>query len=224
MEREVAKLPEIPFLNEIIIKALNELCFRHDNDLSSVHSDTVFVFGTAVSLDKSAETIIETVKQVSPKKLIISGGIPSYQDSYDISKPESELLYDLVHQSIPRDLKVCLEKTSNNCLENVRNSLPFLKDSEQITFVSKSFGAGRDYLTLKKFLPHSRYTQKTFDALYPGNAGYITKENWHHDVDSTKRVWGEFLRIVKYSQRGDIEHNEVKPLLDEILSNIPPHK
>lgn len=224
MEREIAKLPEVPRLNETIIKALNALCFRQDNDLAPTLSGMVFVFGTAVSLDKAADTIIATVKQLKPKRLVISGGIPSYDDSLDVPKPESELLYDLVHQSIPRDLEVFLEKTSNNCLENVRNSLPFLKDSNQITFITKSFSAGRDYLTLKKFLPNTHFTQKTFDALYPGNADYVTKENWHHDTNSIKRVWGEFLRIAKYSERGDIEHNEVKFLLERIMSNIPSHE
>lgn len=199
MEREVAKLPEVPLLNETIIKTLNELCFRRDDDLVPTLSGTVFVFGTAVSLDKAAEAIIEAVTQVKPKKLIISGGMPSYQDSFNVSKPESELLYDLVHQSLPGDLAIFLEKTSKNCLENVRNSLPFLRDSNQITFITKNFVAGRNYLTLKKFLPNNHYTQKTFEALYPGNSDYLTRENWHHNINSKlyKKSLGRILKNCK---------------------------
>ena len=219
MRREISKLPDIPVLTERIIKNLNELCFREDSDLSSYISDTIFVFGTAISFDKAAETLLEAVNQVSPKKLVLSGGMPTYLDSYKVSKPESELLYDLIHTSLPRHLEVHLEKTSNNCIENVQNALSFLQGSHRITFITKSFGAGRHYLTLKKFLPNVGYTQKTFNALYPESSAYITKMDWYNNPYSVKRVWGEFLRIAKYGQRGDITYKEVKSLVEDIIIN-----
>jgi hypothetical protein len=217
MQREIDKLPAVPDLTENVIKTLNELCFREDSDLNSHVSDTIFVFGTAVSLDRAAEALLQTVKQISPKKLIITGGMPTYQDSYEVPKPESELLYDLVKELLPNDLDVMLEKTSNSCIENVQYALSFLQDSQCITYITKSFGAGRDYLTLKKFLPNVHYTQKTFDAFYPESSAYITKADWHLSPYSISRVWGEFLRIVKYGSRGDIAYDEIKNLVDNIL-------
>jgi hypothetical protein len=216
MQREIPKLPEVPDLTPNLIKSLSELCFRNESDLAPHISDTVFVFGTAVSFDKAAEAIEEVLERVNPRRLVLSGGMPTYPDSYKVTKPESRLLYDSIQKLLPKDLEVFLEETSNNCIENVQNALPFLKDSHQITFITKSFGAGRHYLTLKKFLPNVQYTQKTFNPLYPGSTAYVAKEDWYVNSHSIMRVWGEFLRIAKYGQRGDIAYDEVKSLLDNI--------
>jgi len=216
MQREIPKLPEIPTLTPDLIKSLSELCFRNESDLIPHISDTVFVFGTPISLDKAAEAIEEVLKCVNPRKLVLTGGMPTYPDSYKAAKPESHLLYDVIQKLLPKDLEVSFEETSNNCIENVQNALPFLKESHRITFITKSFAAGRDYLTLKKFLPNVHYTQKTFDALYPESPAYITKADWYNNPHSIMRVWGEYLRITKYGQRGDITYDEVKSLLDTI--------
>lgn len=219
MRREIAKLPEVPSLTTSLISKLDELCFRNESDLSVGVSDTIFVFGTAVSIDKAAEAVLDAVNQVKPKKLVLSGGMPTYADSYSVSIPESELLYGLIHKSLPDNIEVHLETTSNNCTENVENALPFLQDGSRVTYITKSFGAGRHYLTIKKFLPNCVYTQKTFDALYPDSSDYITKADWHTKLYSISRVWGEFLRIAKYGSRGDIAYDEVKKLVDNIIIN-----
>jgi hypothetical protein len=218
MQREIAKLPNVPPLNEAAIQALTELCFRTDDDLSHKTSDTIFVFGT-VSLEKAGEAVTEAVKQVSPKKLVLSGGMPTYPDSNQTPKAESELLYEKIQKFLPTGLEVHLEKASNNSPENVQFSLPFLQDSQCITFITKSVGAGRHYLTLKKFLPAVPLFQKTFDARYPENSTYITKTDWYKNSHALQRVWGEFLRIAKYGSRGDIAYDEIKNLIDVIVMN-----
>jgi len=220
MEREISKLPKAPFLSEKAIKNLSELCFRSDSDLSGVSADTVFVFGTAVSFDKCAEAIINVIENVKPQKLIISGGMPSYTDSYKIAKPEAEVLYDHIVKFLPSNMEIHLDTLSNNCLENVQNSLSFLQGARHLAFVTKCFSAGRDYLTLKKFLPNVKYEQKTFDALYPHVSSYITRDNWYKNSDSMSRVWGEFLRIVHYGQRGDIAYKEVSSLVEKIMKEV----
>lgn len=220
MQREISKLPEAPPLNEKIIKSLTELCFRHDSPLGTRPSDAVFVFGTAVSFDKAAEAVLDAIRKVNPKKLIMSGGMPTYPDSYKVAKPESEILYDLIHEFLPNDLEVLLEKASNNCIENVQNSLSHFQKVESVTYVTKGFGAGRHYYTLKRFLPNVVYRQKTFDALYPENPSYITRDNWHTNSFALSRVWGEFLRIAKYGQRGDIAYDEARPLIEKIMVDM----
>lgn len=220
MQREISKLPEVPPLNEKIIKSLTELCFRHDSHLGITPSDAVFVFGTAVSLDKEAEAVLDVIRKVSPKKLIMSGGMPTYSDSYKATKPESEMLYDLIHEFLPKELEVRLEKASNNCIENVQNSLLYFQNMESITYVTKGFGAGRHYYTLKRFLPNIMYQQKTFDALYPEDPSYITRDNWYTNSYGLSRVWGEFLRIITYGQRGDIAYDEARSLVEKIMVDM----
>ena len=60
--------------------------------------------------------------------------------------------------------------------------------------------------------------QQTFAAQYSYTEAtdVIARENWHTFEFGRTRVWGEFLRIKTYGQRGDIEYNEVRELVEEI--------
>lgn len=218
MQREISKKPIIPALSKEQLTLLTELCFLKDSAMERSDIDTIFLFGTSISLDKAAEKILQLLEKPTVKKLILTGGCPAYHDSYKIAKAESELMYDIIRQNIPGHIEVFLETKSNNCQENVSNSLSFLRGSNSIALITKNFGMGRHYLTFRKFFPNDQISYQSFAPLYPESELYITNDNWFNHEKHISRVWGEYLRIKSYGERGDIEFEEVKNIVEKITA------
>lgn len=215
--REIAKKPPVPPLNATITSLLTELCFRQDNE---GEADALFAFGTRTSLDAQTQVISNLLLKCRYPAIVLSGGIPDYEGVVHDSRTEAELLSRNLAAFTPEDTALFLEKTSTNTLDNVRRSheLYNLTKYKRIIFVAKSFVAGRCYLTLKKHLPNNIILQKTYDANYHEENVTITKYDWHDSKTGRERIWGEFLRIKHYGQRGDIE---ISPMIKEIESYIP---
>lgn len=76
------------------------------------------------------------------------------------------------------------------------NSINFL------LFVCKSHAAGRQYRILAKHLPSRiRYIPLAFETTYGVYA--ITRDNWMETPKGRSRVYGEYLRIWYFDNRGD---------------------
>lgn len=203
-EREIPKLPEVPPLDKETIDMLTKLCFRQDDNLSLYMADTVFMFGTSVSLKEAESIVLDVIKKVRPKLLVLTGGMPQYNDSYYIKRPESENFHDIIKDKILAPIEIKIENKSNNSVENVRFSLPLLASSQSIIFITKNFAAGRHFLILKKYLPNIPIFQKTYEPVYPDNNSIIiSKNNWSNNLLTASRVWGEFLRIKSFEGLGD---------------------
>lgn len=134
-EREIPKLPEVPPLDKETIDMLTKLCFRQDDNLSLYMADTVFMFGTSVSLKEAESIVLDVIKKVRPKLLVLTGGMPQYNDSYYIKRPESENFHDIIKDKILAPIEIKIENKSNNSVENVRFSLPLLASSQSIIFI-----------------------------------------------------------------------------------------
>jgi hypothetical protein len=93
-----------------------------------------------------------------------------------------------------------------NTKEDVEFSLAMLAESgivpQSLTFASKAHHSGRCFLTLKKYFPTIPLKAITCHATYQGVT--IRPHDWWRHPISTRRVYGEYLRIRLYAQRGDI--------------------
>ncbi len=115
------------------------------------------------------------------------------------------------------------EDQSTNTPENVTEALKILdfSDYAKVLFIFKSHDARRGYLTLRKFLPDAQLIQKTFNTQYPGTDRILNQETWHTFDFGRSRIWGEYLRIKKYGERGDIAlDDETKSLITEIQTAV----
>ncbi len=217
--REVERHPMTPKLNDELIRLLTRLCFKPDDPLEVV--DLIFVFSTTIGIEQLASLIEDLLdKKISPK-VFISGGTPNYLDTIKISKPESELVLNLINLSKFPNVKFYTENKSMNTLENVTEALKILdfKNYKKILYVFKRHDPRRAYLTLRKFLPDTKLIQKTFSPVYPDTDRPLNERTWYTYNFGISRVWGEFLRIKKYGQRGDIAFDEeTKKLVDKIDS------
>ena len=130
-------------------------------------------------------------------------------------KEEYVIILDYIKSQDFSNIEFILEKSSNSVIENVINGLKLYEKSiNSLVFVNRSQGAGRCYLTLRKYLPHAKIFQQVFESDYDGIK--IGRNNWFITEFGRGRVWGEFLRIKKYGQEGKIEFKEVADLVKKI--------
>ncbi len=196
---------------------LTTLCFR-ENDLNIPPVDLIFVFGSVASLNELTNAIrIVIIKTISPR-IIFTGGTHNSYDTTPYAVSSAKQMYEESKKNIPNSMQVLLEEKSSNTLENVLYSIPLLPQNlSSLCFTSKSYHAGRAYLTLRKYFPNTRIFQQSFDPLHPKTGSLITRDNWHETEETREYILGEFQRIKKYGERGDIEFEEIRNLMLALL-------
>ena len=124
----------------------------------------------------------------------------------ETGKPVAHIMRDeLITRGIPSDV-ILVQDKSTNTLEDVAFSLDVLEkhdiSPESIAFLCKAHHSGRCLRTLRKFFPSQTLSPVTYLAEYEGIK--ISKEDWYQHEVSRGRVYGEYLRIIEYTRRGDI--------------------
>jgi len=216
--RELERNPETPELSSEAINLVTNLCFRPES--LPDRADLIFVFSTSVHLDELGDLVKKLLEENISDKVMLSGGVPLYEDVAEIPKPESQLILDKIDTDKFPGVKFYTEKNSRNTKENVEESLKVLDFStyKKILFIFKSHAAGRGYLTLKKHCPGTDFFQQTYNPKYNETSRALSEADWFEDDFNKKRVWGEFLRIKTYGEKGDIYYpDEVKDEVEKIL-------
>jgi hypothetical protein len=220
MDREIKELPSPPPLSRRAIKGLTKLCFRQDSN-PLPPTEGIFIFGSTISLDELSKKIHELIEKKVATRLIITGGIVTYCGCTASSIPQSKMIYQMLQKFSHSDVEILLEEKSQNTFDNVQFGLSLIKTTiHSLCFITKSFHCGRSYLTLRKVLPKTALFQYSYDPIYPREHQKINAENWSSFHEGRARVWGEFLRIRKYGQRGDISIAEVEELISEIEESV----
>lgn len=163
------------------------------------------------------ETAIAAYREGLAPLILVTGGTAKPDARDPAGRTEAEVIVrHLLEAGVPREA-VVMETQSRNSLENVL----FAKEVFDFTavrsvlFVCKSHAAGRQYRTLKKHLPSGiTYVPAAFDTLYRGVR--INRHTWSETEISRSRVYGEYLRLLRYGGRGDIE-----PLEDRLVIRFP---
>lgn len=215
---EIERNPKTPKLSPRAIELLTELCFRKNDEPKKV--DGIFEFSSTIDVGKLANLIEKLLSQGISQKVFITGGVAPITQELKIHQSEADLVLSLIDREKFKDVQFFIERKSTNTLENVAETYknPEFAKCQSILFIFKAHGGGRGYLTLRKLFPKAKILQQTFAAKYPypEATDVIARDNWHTFEFGRTRVWGEFLRIKTYGQRGDIEYNEVKKLVEEI--------
>lgn len=213
--REIPRFPEVPsHFSDKLVDLLSRLCFHKiDQDIPKV--DLLFIFGTDISPIEMLDTI-KPLLHVS-QKVVFTGGFVDYDDS--IVEPESVAgrMYKPIAHVFPKTMQVFMQERSKNTLEDVTFTLEMLDASPKtLCYTSRNFHSGRCYLTLKKYLPNCQFYHRSIAEIFPNPETMITRKHWMDYPSQRSLVWGEYLRIKKYGERGDIALDEVKDLITEI--------
>ena len=213
--REIPKEPPVPALTDEQIAIMTEAVFLEEACVRT-RCDVMFVFsGTHPG---HWVTAIAAYKDGLAPRIIVTGGSGKPDGREPAGRSEAEAIAQhLLEACIPREAML-LETRSRNSPENVlfaKELFDFAAISS-VLFVCKSHAAGRQYRTLKKHLPSgTTYIPATFDTVYHGIR--IDRRTWADTETGRSRVYGEYLRLLRYGQRGDIERLEdrlILPLAD----------
>lgn len=122
------------------------------------------------------------------------------------SRTESHHVHQvLVEGGIDRK-RILLEDRSTNTTENVICAKQVLDDAaispRSILAACRSYHSGRCLRTLAKYFPEVALSCITCDPVFEGIT--VRKSDWRQNRVSQARVYGEYLRIKEYSERGFI--------------------
>lgn len=166
-------------------------------------ADVIFVFGSSQGDWKT----VAHSRNLAPV-IYIAGGV---EHEHFSGKSESAVIwhtlryYGVSREQMRLNRKYCSRNTKEDAkygrLFFERNRIP----CKRLLFVCKSFHGGRCLRTLQKFFPGS----KLFPLICPFHhngykIGNDLREWWPQHVWSRSLVFGEYLRIRTYAERGDI--------------------
>lgn len=217
MEREISKTPDTPkYISLALRHLLTELCFEGSPLIAPV--DLLFVYGTPFFINEAAQHITILLDQKLANKVLIAGGMMPHGEPLIQQKSEAKIIYEALDKNKFKHINFFLEEESQNSLANVTNALKILdfRNYSNIGFVFLSHCARRGYLTLKKFCPNAHIFQSPYHACCGDAFNKLSKDTWHTFPEGIKRVWGEYLRIKLYGQRGDIKYSEINQLVEQI--------
>lgn len=206
----IPKYPEVPDLTEEQIQALTNIIFLEEALFQYQQKyDLIFVFGG--SHPGNWQTAFHAYRDRLADKILLTGGIKPnvirHKEWKGGDTAESHVMRkQLLKLGVPEKALI-IEDRSTNSLENIlfAQELFDFKSVRNVLFICKSFAAGRQYRTLKKHLPKQIHI-----APYPFDSSLIndqivTRDNWMNDSNSRSFVYGEYLRILAYGTKGDIE-------------------
>ena len=125
------------------------------------------------------------------RRVIISGGIPNFEDSPQRSTSEADEIARLLKESTETSkVEYLLEAKATNMLENVTFSLALLKPyaGGSLAFLGKSHGLTRYGATLRRFFPESQLVALAFNADFGKTT--LSRDNWRENTETRARVWG----------------------------------
>lgn len=215
IKRDIPKVAQAPKLNDKAKKLLTELCFMEHQE---GWADLIFVFGSRYGIDENAEIVHDLLERGLAKEVVLTGGSPEFDDLEQMSISEAELLLKKIRTEDFPHVTFYYEDKSHHTLANVTEAMQVVNFDyfDRIIYVAKSFASRRSHLSLEKHVPKKKLMSVTYDALYPDDTRRITRKNWHEFETGKGRVWGEFLRLKKYGEQGDIDISKIDRLLKDI--------
>lgn len=153
------------------------------------------------------EKAIEAWQKGYVKTIIVTGGRSLTGRAHPDWEGETEadvIIGHLLAAGVPLEALVA-EKVSTNTLENVTCAKTIFDFSKikSLMFICKAHETGRQWRTLAKHLPSDlTYVSYAFDTAYQGTV--IGRDNWWQTECGRSRVWGEYLRICHYGDKGDV--------------------
>lgn len=210
----IPRNPEVPNLSKKEMDIVERVTFFES--IESKKCDAIFVFSSTHELHW--KKVLEAYQNGYADKIIITGGRsltgrPHESWKYGDAMESDVIANYLMEFGVPKE-NIVTERKSTNSLENVMFALEVFDFSKinSLMVVSKSHVLGRQLRTLAKYIPITiELIPYTYDATYKGIL--INRENWKDSKESISRVWGEYLRIVHYGDKGDIKRIDESDLL-----------
>lgn len=215
LHREILKVPESPNMDAELVSALTTLCFQEE---SLVASDLLFVFGSNVQHREIADIICYMLNAELVNQVLITGGIANYNGSFYKTEAESEQIKSYIPLEKYADKKIYTENKSKNIIENIIEGQKVISfdNIKSMTFLAHSYASTRAALSLKRFFPS--IALHCIPLPLPSNFSKypISRRMWSKTDYGRGLVWGEYLRLQTYGNRGDFPVDEIRGSLEHI--------
>jgi uncharacterized SAM-binding protein YcdF (DUF218 family) len=199
-----------PLLTEDQIALLTRIVFLDPVD--PVPCDLIYIFGG--THPGAWETGAKAYHSGLGARIFVTGGIsatPKMPHTSWVGKerliPQCQRIAGhLIRLGVPEHVISCDDQPSNTYEESlaVRAITETHPDIRSILFISKCFGAGRQYRTLKKQLAgHITLIPYPFET-NPGEGDPVTRENWMLTPSGRVIVLAEYQRICTYAYWGHV--------------------
>jgi len=218
--REIPKQPNCPDLDATDEDKLSSLCF---DEMPLDDADLIFVFGNNVQHYEQARLAAALCERHPRASLVLTGGQPNYSENLGANRvalAESDALHlELAKRTNLERREVIMERKSQNTLENVTFAVEHIRSVEpkKVIFLSQSFALGRSAMTFRAVLPEIGRIGSLGMDRYVGTE-LLSSDNWRQSAILRDIVWGEFLRMVTYSARGDIDAGAHSLLLSQLAA------
>lgn len=215
LHREISKVAPSPEMDAEMIAALTSLCFQEE---SLTASDLLFVFGSNVQHREIADIIRYMLDAQLINQVLITGGIANYNGSFYDKKAESEQIKSYIPVEKYLDKRIITECNSKNIIENIIEAKKVFsfEHVKSMTFLSHSYASTRAVLSLKRFFPSIALHCIPL-PLPSGLSRYpISRQMWSKTEYGRGLIWGEYLRLLTYGQRGDFPIAEIQSSLNQI--------
>jgi len=205
----IPKYPRVPNLNKNQITKLTNIVFLPKRDLKK--NDVIFVFGS--THPACVEATYQAYKEGLGREIIISGGRSNAREKHKDwtggdGSEASSISSQLIERGIPED-RIHVEEQATNSKENVILATKLFDFSKVkgVTIISKNYVVGRQYRTLMKYIPSRIQISSYGYNVYLDDGTTFDENNWTEKAQSRSLVFGEYLRIISYGERGDIVKN-----------------
>ncbi|NDE68303.1 hypothetical protein EB052_01715 [bacterium] len=226
--KEIPREVPCPRLIPRVTQLLTELCFSPDRGIVSPGDDqfdALLVLGVSrpVTQRMCADKVSMICLAHRPSIVYITGG-----GATGLSKggpTEASLIHWWMDKMSIAGIDIVLEGMSVCTRTNVTCALDLgLRRYKRIAFVCKAGHYGRMILTLRKYVASGTVIVAGYEYSFPVDDGRVSdlfmlsKSTWMRDRRCRDRMWGEFLRIREYGERGDIDYpDSVRGVVIEIL-------
>lgn len=194
-------MPALPFGK---LRQIERLVFH---SAPAKRSDVLFIFGADDGpWDAAARLFVTGLSQI----VLTTGRAGS--DYYVSGQPKGVAVRNgLIACGVPNSA-IIVEDRSDNTLENVVFGKAALEragvNAQSIRLFCKAHHAGRAWRTPSRWFAEVTLSCSTFDATVDGVA--ISANDWLTHESSRRRVYGEFQRMLKYAERGDIFGDDLR--------------
>lgn len=191
--------PEVGELNTYEMDRMEEVCFAPYNVQKA---EVGFIFGS--TRKNWGEAAVFYYEDVVPR-FIVNGWCPTSADPA-LCIPHAHAARDsLIAHGVPLEA-ILVQDESRHTLEDALFGRLVLQDHgrlpESILMIASAIHSGRALLTLRAVFKGVQI----FTAPLPSqiNGMEITVANWRTTETGRRRVYGEYLRILRYAAHGDI--------------------
>ena len=207
MTKQIPRNLKLPNFTKEEIREITIIVFGLPVDVKPC--DVIFVFGSIYP--ELYKITSQAYNSGFGKHVVVTGGYknnrlkhPTWDNN---KKSEADIIVkELTSRGVPQN-SISYENRSKNSLENVLFAMEVYNFNKvrSILAICKTYAVGRQCRTLQRHLPQPTIViPLPYEIRISRKVQSINRNNWMDHEVSKSYVWGNFLRILHYGEKGHL--------------------